>query len=66
MVPGIVTAAVASEKLRDPSALGNAGLSENTHPRITFLFFFLQMETTKDENPLQYEKERSKAFKIKL
>lgn len=29
------------------------------------LFFFLQMETTKDENPLQYEKERIKAFKIK-
>lgn len=67
MVPGIVTAAVASGKIKRPSALGNVGLSENTHPRITFLFFFfLQMETTKDENPLQYEKERSKAFKIKL
>lgn len=25
-------------------------------------FFFLQMKTTKDENPLQHEKERIKAF----
>ena len=62
----MLAAAIASAKIKRPSALRTVGLSENTHPRIPFFFFFLQIETTKDENPLQYEKERIKAFKVKL
>ena len=66
MGPDILAAAIASAKIKRPCALRTVGLSENTHPRIPFFFFFLQIETTKDENPLQYEKERIKAFKVKL
>ena len=68
MDPDMLAAAIASAKIKRPSALRTVGLSENTHPRIPFFFFFffLQIETTKDENPLQYEKERIKAFKVKL
>lgn len=65
MGPDILAAGIASAKIKRPSALRTVVLSENTHPRITFFFFFLQMETTKDENLLQYEKARIKAFKLK-
>lgn len=55
-----LAAAITSEKIKSPSTSGNVGISENTCPRITFFF---QMKATRDENPLQYERERIKAFK---
>lgn len=58
MGPGILAAAITSGKIKRPLTWGNVGINENTHPEISFLF--LQMKTIKDENPLQYKKERIK------
>lgn len=48
------------ERLRDLLHWGMQESVKTLTPK--FLSFFLQMKTTKDENPLQYEKERIKVF----
>ena len=60
MGPDILAAGIASAKIKRPSALRTVVLSENTHPRITFFFFFCKWKPPKMKTYCNMKKQESK------
>ena len=59
----ILAAAIASVKIKRPSELRTVGLSENTHPRIPFFFFFCKLKPPKMKTHCNMKKKELKLLK---
>ena len=59
----MLAAAIASAKIKRPSALRTVGLSENTHPRIPFFFFFCKLKPPKMKTHCNMKKKELKLLK---